>query len=82
MVKIKPKDRYDVERVGFGEPPRATSTAADFMERWASYNVLRDNDFETVASSDVPSTEGSTDCRYGRAVGFFPTTLMTRGTPN
>lgn len=64
VVKVKPKDRYDVERVGPGESPRLTSTAADFMKPWATNFDI------TVSDFSVPSTEGSTDCRHGRAVGL------------
>ncbi|GFS93142.1 retrovirus-related Pol polyprotein from transposon 17.6 [Trichonephila clavipes] len=34
VVKVKPKDRYDVRKIGLHEGPNATSTAADPMKMW------------------------------------------------
>ncbi|GFY07965.1 uncharacterized protein TNCV_2579971 [Trichonephila clavipes] len=36
---VKPHDRYEVEKVGQHEGPHLTSTAVDFMKRFA-YNIL------------------------------------------
>ncbi|GFY33724.1 transposon Tf2-9 polyprotein [Trichonephila clavipes] len=33
-VKVKPKDRYDVRKIGLHEGPNTTSTAADHMKMW------------------------------------------------
>ncbi|GFV96913.1 blastopia polyprotein [Trichonephila clavipes] len=34
VVKVKPKDRYDVRKIGLHEGPNTTSTAADHMKMW------------------------------------------------
>jgi len=34
VTKVKPNDRYDVEKVGIHEGPMITSTAADHMKPW------------------------------------------------
>ncbi|GFU76294.1 transposon Tf2-9 polyprotein [Trichonephila clavipes] len=34
VVKVKPKDRYVVRKIGLHEGPNTTSTAADHMKMW------------------------------------------------
>ncbi|GFW47156.1 transposon Tf2-9 polyprotein [Trichonephila clavipes] len=34
VVKVKPKDRYDVRKIGLHEGPNTTSTAIDHMKMW------------------------------------------------
>lgn len=34
VVKVKPKDRYDVVKIGLHDGPTSTSTAADKMKPW------------------------------------------------
>ncbi|GFU54099.1 hypothetical protein TNCV_3313671 [Trichonephila clavipes] len=34
VIKVKPKDRYDVRKYGLHEGPNTTSTAADHMKMW------------------------------------------------
>ncbi|GFY13655.1 transposon Tf2-11 polyprotein [Trichonephila clavipes] len=34
VIKVKPKDRYDVRKIGLHEGPNTTSTAADHMKMW------------------------------------------------
>ncbi|GFX57092.1 transposon Tf2-9 polyprotein [Trichonephila clavipes] len=34
VIKVKPKDRYDVGKIGLHERPNTTSTAADHMKMW------------------------------------------------
>ncbi|GFT71765.1 uncharacterized protein TNCV_3199991 [Trichonephila clavipes] len=34
VVKVKPKDGYDVRKIGRHEGAKTTSTAADYMKMW------------------------------------------------
>ncbi|GFW08893.1 retrovirus-related Pol polyprotein from transposon 17.6 [Trichonephila clavipes] len=34
VIKVKPKDRYDVRKIGLHDGPNTTSTAADHMKMW------------------------------------------------
>ncbi|GFT57439.1 uncharacterized protein TNCV_4515371 [Trichonephila clavipes] len=34
VVKVKPKDGYDVRKIGLHEGANTTSTAADYMKMW------------------------------------------------
>ncbi|GFV67909.1 transposon Tf2-9 polyprotein [Trichonephila clavipes] len=40
VVKVKPKDRYDVRKIGLHEGPNTTSTAADHMKMWGETILL------------------------------------------
>lgn len=68
IIKKKPKDRYDVERVGPGEPPFRTTTSADNMKRWyvCPYNSYS----EHVTENDI--IEDDDLVRSGRDVGIIP----------
>lgn len=68
VVAVKSHDRYDVERVGAGDGPKKTSTAADYMKPWAWF-VHGD---EAGLSVDHSDPEDGIDVRNGRDVGFCP----------
>lgn len=53
VTRAKLKDRYDVERIGPGEPPRLTSTSADFMKPWSH------EEFDDEGESGDEEAEGS-----------------------
>ncbi|GFT82416.1 transposon Tf2-9 polyprotein [Trichonephila clavipes] len=40
VVKVKPKDRYDVRKIGLNEGPNTTSTAGDHMKMWGEAILL------------------------------------------
>ena len=60
VVKVKFRDRNDVERVGQGEGPKITSSSADGIKPWK------------LAASDNESS-GSDESQDGRAVGSVMT---------
>ena len=37
IVKTKPNDTYDVERVGNGEGPMISSTCVQYIKLWSSF---------------------------------------------
>ncbi|KAK9506062.1 hypothetical protein O3M35_008065 [Rhynocoris fuscipes] len=49
IVKVKRNDRYDVEKVGIGDGPGRTSTAADFMKPWAVQDGFEDDTLSEMA---------------------------------
>ncbi|GFT96336.1 pro-Pol polyprotein [Trichonephila clavipes] len=49
VIKVKPKDRYDVRKIGLHEGPNTTSTAADYMKIFSS--GLDEKGIRTAADS-------------------------------
>ncbi|GFT35303.1 pro-Pol polyprotein [Trichonephila clavipes] len=50
VVKVKPKDRYDVGKIGLHEGPNTTSTAADHMKIFSS-GLHEKKEISTAADS-------------------------------
>ncbi|GFS81701.1 pro-Pol polyprotein [Trichonephila clavipes] len=51
VVKVKPKDRYDVRKIGLHEGPNTTSTAADHMKIFSSGLHGKKKEISTAADS-------------------------------
>lgn len=47
IVKIKPNDTYDVERVSGSTGPLRTSTCAEYMKAWTNFYSLSESDIES-----------------------------------
>ncbi|GFX05020.1 transposon Tf2-9 polyprotein [Trichonephila clavipes] len=43
VVKVKPKDQYDVRKIGQNEGPNTTSTAADHIKMWGRNCLIQPN---------------------------------------
>lgn len=41
VTKVKPNDRYDIEKVGLHEGPSKTSTSAVNMKRWPRISIIK-----------------------------------------
>ena len=47
IVKVKPNNSYDVERVGGCTGPLRTSTCAEYIKPWANFSSLSESDTES-----------------------------------
>ena len=57
IIKVKPKDTYDVIKFGDSEGPRRTTTCAEYMKPWP--DDLSDDDFDETASQDGRDVGGA-----------------------
>lgn len=53
MVKVRDHNRYEVEKVGESEGPKATTTAVDYMKPFSDTNCYEE------MTSDEEDKEGS-----------------------
>jgi len=53
VKRVLRNDRYIVEKVGEGEGPRRTSTAADHMKMWINFSEDLPNDENSITTSEA-----------------------------
>lgn len=47
IIKVKPNDTYDVERIGGSTGPLHTSTCAEYIKPWTEFSSLSESDIES-----------------------------------
>ena len=76
IIKVSRNDRYVVKKVGEHEGPNQTSTAADYMKRWRTFDSDSEEDDDQYAEDVIPSTE-AVEFQDGRMGGNPGTKVQT-----